>query len=431
MEVAGCNAGGLKSVAKQKTSRAQRWRAVMQQGIDTYVKDHRDRFCSLVQRGIPTEYRWEVWRAAVGVEKRVRPGLYQELLQVQNQWTRLVEIDIPRTFPDMPLFDKEQQHSLLRILHAYTNVNPEVGYCQGMNFVAGLLMLVCQNEDFRETPRLEKEEETFWMFVCLMEDRRLSGFYRRRFPLLRRYLWAFDELMAQFLPELRDHFREESVAHAVYLHQWFLTLYINCLPLPMVLVFWDALVCVGLERMLPITVALLEVMQQTLLAMQFEDILRFFKHMRLNEDVECDTSAIARHVVARAEEIIVPAHVVGCIVSPEVGTLDGDMSPEASCPERHGVADVAGDAAADNAAVSGVLGTRGWSFQFAAASLGRFGDLGLELPQGVLSAAEGGQVLLERAAGWWEGLHAPRRGASGDSGDCGGDAVPDIVGISS
>eukprot|EP00401_Gymnodinium_catenatum_P052685 CAMPEP_0117602726 /NCGR_PEP_ID=MMETSP0784-20121206/77739_1 /TAXON_ID=39447 /ORGANISM="" /LENGTH=379 /DNA_ID=CAMNT_0005405573 /DNA_START=120 /DNA_END=1259 /DNA_ORIENTATION=+ len=379
MEVAGCNAGGLKSVAKQKTSRAQRWRAVMQQGIDTYVKDHRDRFCSLVQRGIPTEYRWEVWRAAVGVEKRVRPGLYQELLQVQNQWTRLVEIDIPRTFPDMPLFDKE----------------------------------------------------TFWMFVCLMEDRRLSGFYRRRFPLLRRYLWAFDELMAQFLPELRDHFREESVAHAVYLHQWFLTLYINCLPLPMVLVFWDALVCVGLERMLPITVALLEVMQQTLLAMQFEDILRFFKHMRLNEDVECDTSAIARHVVARAEEIIVPAHVVGCIVSPEVGTLDGDMSPEASCPERHGVADVAGDAAADNAAVSGVLGTRGWSFQFAAASLGRFGDLGLELPQGVLSAAEGGQVLLERAAGWWEGLHAPRRGASGDSGDCGGDAVPDIVGISS
>merc|ERR1719272_2164327 len=27
-----------------------------------------------------------------------------------------------------------------------------------MNFVAGLLMLVCQNGDFRQTPRLEKED---------------------------------------------------------------------------------------------------------------------------------------------------------------------------------------------------------------------------------------------------------------------------------
>merc|ERR1719188_2545062 len=118
----------------------------------------------------------------------MQPGVYQEHLQVENQWTRLIEIDIPRTFPDIPLFDKEQQFSLLRILNGFANFDPVVGYCQGMNFLAGLLLLVAQNGDFRESPKLEREEEAFWMLICLMSDFGLSGFYRRHFPLLRRYL---------------------------------------------------------------------------------------------------------------------------------------------------------------------------------------------------------------------------------------------------
>lgn len=179
--------------AQSKAAWQRQWRDMVQKGIVSFMAEEPERFRQWLRRGIPMEYRWEVWKAAAqirreGVQRRREragvgerlessdwlrqergwPGLYQELLAKENQWSSLIEIDISRTFPEVPLFDKEQQQSLLRVLQAYANFNPEVGYCQGMNFVAGLLLLVSQKGDFRETPRLETEEETFWMFASLM-----------------------------------------------------------------------------------------------------------------------------------------------------------------------------------------------------------------------------------------------------------------------
>ena len=47
---------------------------------------------------------------------------------------------------------------LRNILTAYTKRNPTVGYCQGMNFVAGRLLQV-----------IEDEEEAFWVLASLIE----------------------------------------------------------------------------------------------------------------------------------------------------------------------------------------------------------------------------------------------------------------------
>ena len=75
-----------------------------------------------------------------------------------------------------------------------------------MNFIAGLLLLVSQ----------ANELETFWMFVSLMQLRGLNGFYKDKFPMLRVYLKAFDKLLEEQLPELRNHFKQENVQPAVY-----------------------------------------------------------------------------------------------------------------------------------------------------------------------------------------------------------------------
>ena len=74
-----------------------------------------------------------------------------------------------------------------------------------MNFIAGLLLLVSGCNEI----------DTFWMFASLMELRGLKGFYRDGFPMLRVYLKAFDRLLDEELPELRNHFRNENVQPAV------------------------------------------------------------------------------------------------------------------------------------------------------------------------------------------------------------------------
>ena len=57
-----------------------------------------------------------------------------------------VEKDLPRTFPAHPLLDGVGRDALRRVLLAYARYNPKVGYCQGLNFLAGLLLLLMPEE---------------------------------------------------------------------------------------------------------------------------------------------------------------------------------------------------------------------------------------------------------------------------------------------
>ncbi|EER05043.1 TBC domain containing protein, putative, partial [Perkinsus marinus ATCC 50983] len=246
----------------------------VKRGISSFIREQPDKFHRRARRGIPAEYRWTVWKACVSHDERFVRNVYWKLTGLgseNEQWGRAIKIDVPRTFPrDQAARNGSQMSevSLYRILVAYANLNPDVGYCQGMNFVAGLLLLV------------SGEEEAFWVFVCLMEYDGLAGFYRENFPLLGRYTHAFDELLARELPDLRDHFTEEGVQPTLYIHQWYLSLFINCLPLQTVFVLWDVIVSDGLPIILSISIALLKVLRPALMQMEFEDIVRFFKTMK-------------------------------------------------------------------------------------------------------------------------------------------------------
>ncbi len=70
-----------------------------------------------------------------------------------------MEYDLPRTFPQHADFAGEMSEdgraegtsataaatlrALRRVLLAFAAYNPSVGYCQSLNFVAAVLMLVC------------------------------------------------------------------------------------------------------------------------------------------------------------------------------------------------------------------------------------------------------------------------------------------------
>lgn len=284
-----------------------KWHRMMERGIGDFIKDYPETFLRRVRRGIPPEYRWRVWKAAANYDVRVIPGAFDRLKQIDNRWSNLITMDAPRTFAEYEGFTPKLQEDLRHILNAYANLNTEVGYCQGMNFIAGLLLMVPS----------ASVDEAFWMFVYMMEYDGLSGFYKDRFPLLRKYLRALDTLVEQRIPDLRAHFIKENVDPAVYLHQWFLSLFVTCLPIPTVLVLWDAIICDGLPVILSITASLLNVLKGVLLTMGFEDIVRFFKTMKTGDE-ECDATVIGQLLVKRSHRMDIPSRVLQGLLSSEV-----------------------------------------------------------------------------------------------------------------
>lgn len=247
--------------------------------------------------------RWQVWKACLTVDQRRIAGLYTKLSTSENKWTPLISIDVPRTFASANKVHDSGLSSLGRVLNGYANLNPEVGYCQGMNFLVGLLIRVIVPKETELT--LSQEEDVFWLFVCLMDYDGLRDFYKDGFPLLLRYTVAFFDLMRSEIPDLHRHFETEGITPSLFLHQWYLSLFINCLPFPTVLILWDSIICEGLPVILSVSVSLLKVLRNVLIKMEFEQIIRFFKTMK-NGDEECDAKIIGQLLVKQAALITIP-----------------------------------------------------------------------------------------------------------------------------
>lgn len=281
-----------------------KWTEIINAGVPQYMQAHPDRFQRRVRRGIPLRLRWEIWKSRLGLVGTELAEEYDKLCEPRNEWSERIEVDVGRTFADLKTFDEQPQRLLFKVLNAYAAHNPELGYCQGMNFVAGLLLIVS-----RMNP-----QESFTVLNHLMKEPRfnLAGFYGGKLPLLRRYLQCCDKFVAQTVPDLRDHFIKEQVQPAVYLHQWFLTMFINCFPLSMVLIMWDVIIVEGLPVILRIAVSILQVLKDSLLSMPFEEIIRFFKMMKSYDDEEGDLNAyrIGQLLMKHTEHVQLPKRVL-------------------------------------------------------------------------------------------------------------------------
>lgn len=98
-----------------------------------------------VRKGIPNEHRKQMWLYISGAGQLMsrNPELYSLLQQLTptQSITEVVKTDIPRTFPENIFFSKsvELPEQLYNVLVAYAHHNTEVGYCQGLNYIVGML----------------------------------------------------------------------------------------------------------------------------------------------------------------------------------------------------------------------------------------------------------------------------------------------------
>ncbi|KAG0463730.1 hypothetical protein HPP92_019799 [Vanilla planifolia] len=141
------------------------------------------------------------------------------------------------TFPGHPALDEDGRNALRRLLTAYARHNPSVGYCQAMNFFAGLLLL------------LMPEENAFWTLMAIIDDY-FDGYYSEEMIESQVDQLVLEELVSERFPKLFNHLDYLGVEVAWITGPWFLSIFVNMLPWESVLRVWDVLLFEGNRVML-------------------------------------------------------------------------------------------------------------------------------------------------------------------------------------
>lgn len=119
------------------------WAEVLSRWKST--KQRPKQLTSLVRLGIPEALRGEVWQRLAGTEENIQMmEKYRILITKDSSCENVIQRDIARTFPAHDFFKEAGglgQDSLYRVSKAYAVHDSEVGYCQGLSFLAATLLL--------------------------------------------------------------------------------------------------------------------------------------------------------------------------------------------------------------------------------------------------------------------------------------------------
>ncbi|KAJ1961039.1 GTPase-activating protein, partial [Dipsacomyces acuminosporus] len=239
------------------------------------AKNESRKLSRLIHSGIPKAIRGTVWQLMTASKDDPSLGdTYRKLVDYQieegneeeSKNEKLIKHDLARTFPKLDYFkdsDGAGQEGLFNVLRAYSLYDREVGYCQGLSFIVGPLLL--------NMP----DEEAFCVLVKLMFTYGLRGHFLPTMDDLQLRLYQFDHIFKDTLPLLCKHFEEQGIETTMYVSQWLMTMFAYRLPIDLTFRLFDVIFAEGLDCLLRVAIAVLKRSQTRLLSLKFEAILQY------------------------------------------------------------------------------------------------------------------------------------------------------------
>ena len=185
----------------------------------------------------------------------------------------LIDLDIERTFPYMGVFKENSQlgENLREILRIFVVARPDIGYVQGLSYIAGTLLL---------------QMDKFQAFVCFMNiilSPNILPFYLLDEQNIKKRLDLFNDIFKINLPELFEHFKENEVMPEHYLLEWLMTLYTRNVYIDLAFRIWDIYMIEGIMSLYKTAIVIFSIHQKDYLQMEFSDILNHLKNLETNK----------------------------------------------------------------------------------------------------------------------------------------------------
>ena len=257
----------------------------IEKGIKNFFIKNNNKFLERVYKGPPECFRLTSWMVLNNIPLDRNKEIYEfyskkELnLEIKNSIIK----DIQRTFPtENTEILRPKEKKLYSVLKAFSNLDNELGYCQGMNLIVAFLLNV---SNFNES-------ETFFLLISIFSSTfkerginynynfSMRGMFNNGFPLLLFMNYIFDKEFRKLLPDLKKKFEDFSITYDVWIGKWFQTLFTIVLPIEWCKRLFDCVFVNGIFFQINFGLAFIIFLEKNL--MNFEDeieLLNYFQEL--------------------------------------------------------------------------------------------------------------------------------------------------------
>lgn len=97
-----------------------------------------------IRGGVPPPLRGVVWQSMCGARDRLLEDTFERLVVESSPYEGIIGKDLGRSFPGVEMFRDPEgggQRMLGRVLKCFSLYDTKIGYCQGLGFLVGPLLM--------------------------------------------------------------------------------------------------------------------------------------------------------------------------------------------------------------------------------------------------------------------------------------------------
>ncbi|XP_065388601.1 TBC1 domain family member 3G-like isoform X3 [Macaca fascicularis] len=253
---------------RREITRKSKWMEMLGQW-ETYKNSKK--LIDRVYKGIPMNIRGQVWSVLLNIQqiKSKNPRTYKVMKEKgkrSSEHIHQIDQDVRATLRTHILFRDcygAKQRELFSILLAYSQYNPEVGYCRDLSPIAALFLLYLP------------EEDAFWALVQLLASERHS-------------LQGFHSSNGGIVQGLQDH-QEHVVPTSQPKTMW------RLISLGLILRLWDVYLLEGEQVLMPMTSIAFKVQRKRLMKTSRSGLWARFRNQFFHT-WELDDDAVLKHL---------------------------------------------------------------------------------------------------------------------------------------
>ena len=179
--------------------------------------------------------------------------------------------DINRTFYTDKFKYSNGKEMLDNILTLVAFIRPEIGYCQGMNFIVGALI------NF-----IDDEETCFWLFLHFIDNIGLKDLYLQNMPDYLIKLYQLNYYIKENFPKMHHHLKTNRINLDIFFSKWLLTIFSNFLPFETLYNVWDVFILDKWKAIFKFSIIITRYMENELINMDLHSFSSYIRNNNIN-----------------------------------------------------------------------------------------------------------------------------------------------------